>query len=152
MPIYRKTPDSAIDTSIDRVFERHNRALIQLLTDVGERCIVEARGGNGKQYIDQTGNLRSSVGYVVVKDGNIVSQSDFQQVKGGNEGASEGRVFAGKLKSETSTGIALIVVAGMNYATYVSAKGYNVLDSSELLAENLVSKMLKAVGFKVSKK
>jgi hypothetical protein len=32
-------------------------------------------------------------------------------------------------------GYVLIVVAGMNYATYVEAKGYNVLSTAEHLAQ-----------------
>ena len=35
----------------------------------------------------------------------------------------------------------LIVVAGMNYAAYVQRKGYDVLTSSELLAEQLVRQL-----------
>ena len=37
---------------------------------------------------------------------------------------------------------ALVVVAGMNYAAYVEAKGYNVLSSAEHLAERELPRML----------
>ena len=36
----------------------------------------------------------------------------------------------------------------MRYASFVSAKGYDVLDSAELLAERLVPDMLKRLGLK----
>lgn len=37
-----------------------------------------------------------------------------------------------------------MVVAGMKYATYVEAHNYNVLSSTELVAEKEVPKLLKA--------
>ncbi|MDR1223687.1 MAG: hypothetical protein LBL07_12550, partial [Tannerella sp.] len=89
-----------------------------------------------------------STGYIVVADGNVIRMSDFKQVKQGAEGTSDGEAFARQLIGRFPQGICLIVVAGMKYAACVSAKGYNVLDSSELLAEKLVPKMLKQLGFK----
>jgi len=146
MPIKRLTPDSEIDDYIENLVENKTQVIIRNLCYVGEKCINEARTNGG--YYDQTGNLRSSIGYVVVRDGDIIQMSDFNKVKTGSQGTSDGQSFANKLISEFPQGICLIVVAGMNYATYVSAKGYNVLDSSELLAEKLVPQMLKKLGFK----
>ena len=37
----------------------------------------------------------------------------------------------------------IVVVAGMNYAAYVEAKGYNVLASAEHLAERELPRMLE---------
>jgi len=147
MPIKRETPESKIDEFVESVLQRQNQAIIRSLAYVGEQCINEARSYNGKQYTDQTGNLRSSTGYVVVSDGNIVQIGNFQQIKSGNEGAKEGQSFARQIASQFPKGICLIVVAGMKYASYVSAKGYNVLDSSELLADKLVPQMLQQLGF-----
>jgi len=146
MPIQRLTPNSAIDDYISNLIERKTQVIIRNLCYVGEKCINEARTNGG--YKDQTGNLRSSVGYVVVADGNVIQMSSFEQVKKGTKGASEGQSYAKQLIGKFPQGICLIVVAGMNYATYVSAKGYNVLDSSELLAEKLVPEMLEKLGFK----
>ena len=47
-----------------------------------------------------------------------------------------------KIGKETK-GVALVVVAGMNYAAYVEAKGYNVLSSAEHLAERELPRMLE---------
>lgn len=74
--------------------------------------------------------------------------SSFDVVKEGVEGAKGGKEYAMKLVRDFPKGIVLIVVAGMNYASHVSAKGYDVLDSSELLAEKLVPQMLRKLGFK----
>jgi hypothetical protein len=146
MPLQRLTPDSAIEGCITELIERKEREIVRSLCYVGERCVNEARSYNGKAYTDQTGNLRSSTGYVVVEDGNIVQTGGFGQVKNGGQGMSDGRGFAMQLSGRFPQGICLIVVAGMKYASYVSAKGYNVLDSSELLAERLVPQMLNQLG------
>ena len=69
-------------------------------------------------------------------------------MKGGGQGSSEGKAYVQTLVSKFPQGIALIVVAGMNYASYVSAKGYNVLDTAEVLAQRLVPQMLQQLGFK----
>ena len=50
--------------------------------------------------------------------------------------------------SQNPAGIVLIVVAGMDYAAYVEAKGLNVLDTSEIMAKKLVRRTLKRLGFK----
>ena len=74
--------------------------------------------------------------------------SSFDTVKEGREGSRGGKEYAMQLVRDFPHGIVLIVVAGMNYASYVSAKGYDVLDGSELLADKLVPQMLQQLGFK----
>ena len=101
-------------------------------------------------YTDQTGNLRSSIGYVVVKDGIIVENGKSQKYLEGTLGEGEGVKFARQLAADAPRkGIVLIVSAGMNYAAYVEARGYNVLTSAELLADSLVPQILTSIGFKV---
>ena len=144
MPIKRLTPKAEIDRFIAARIEAINNALVYNMCAIGEQVVNAAR--STKSYKDQTGNLRSSIGYAVSVDGNIVQMSSFDVVKNGGKGATEGKEFALQLIKDYPQGIVLIVVAGMNYATYVSAKGYDVLDSSELLAEKLVPQMLKKLG------
>ena len=136
--------------AIDQLTERAEDAILNILMYVGESCITEARD-NGS-YMDQTGNLRSSIGYVVVRDGKIVGMKVGEQVKEGTEGKGKAESYMTRLASEHSTGISLIVVAGMNYAVYVEGRGKNVLSSAELLAERLVPQMLEQLGFIVRKK
>lgn len=150
MPIKLVTPLSEIEAYIDKAAENVRNVIIDTLCEVGSRCITEARD-NGN-YVDQTGNLRSSIGYVVVVDGQIVRKNVVDLVKNGTEGTKEAEAFLERLASEHSSGICLIVVAGMNYASYVEGRGYNVLTSAELLAERLVPQLLEQIGFKVSKK
>lgn len=144
MPIVQITPQSQIDDYFQKQLALREKAIIQTLNFVGVTCVNEARQ-NG-DYMDQTGNLRSSIGYVVLKDGVVVNKSKFEQVKSGKEGKRDGASFLTELISENLKGIVLIVVAGMNYAAYVETNR-NVLMSSELLAERLVPQMLKQLGF-----
>lgn len=146
MPIKRLTPTAEIDRYIAGRVEAIKKALVHNLCAVGEQVLNTARLTNS--YKDQTGNLRSSIGYVVSVDGEIVQMGSFDTVKEGGEGAKGGKEYAMQLVRDFPKGIVLIVVAGMNYASYVSAKGYDVLDSSELLADKLVPQMLGKLGFK----
>ena len=135
--------------------DRMMQAVIYNLKVIGEKCVNEARNlpslsrdderaekPHQPNYIDDTGNLRSSIGYVLIVDGQIVSESSFEVVGKGKEGSEAGKSFAESLVKDHPTGIALVVVAGMRYAEYVAAKGYDVLDSAGLLGEQLVSKLM----------
>lgn len=151
MPIQMTTTSRQIKADYDRMYNsRVMKAIINTMRYVGEMCVQEARD-NGS-YTDQTGNLRSSIGYVVVKDGIIVENGNSQKYLEGTLGESEGVKFARQLAADAPRkGIVLIVSAGMNYAAYVEARGYNVLTSAELLADSLVPQILTSIGFKVKK-
>lgn len=149
MPFRLATPDSELDVYIDAKLEKARQAIINIFSYVGDSCITEARD-NGS-YMDQTGNLRSSIGYAVVVDGQIVSSKVFEQVKDGVAGKGEATAFLSRLASEHKTGICLIVVAGMNYAVYVEGRGKNVLTSATLLADRLVPQMLEQLGFTIKR-
>ena len=125
MPIKRLTPTAEIDRYITGRVEAIKKAIVYNLCAVGEQVLNAARLTNS--YKDQTGNLRSSIGYIVAVDGEIVQMSSFDTVKEGREGSRGGKEYAMQLVRDFPHGIVLIVVAGMNYASYVSAKGYDVL-------------------------
>lgn len=146
MPIRQITTMSEIDRYTEQKLKGLEQAVIRTLTYCGELCLNVARSTNS--YKDQTGNLRSSIGYVVTVDGRIVNQSDFETVKKGGDGSKQGAAFAKQLVRRFPKGICLIVVAGMDYAVHVKNRGYDVLDSSELTADRIVPYMLKQLGFK----
>lgn len=143
------TPETEIDAYIDASIEKARNSIVQCLMFVGESCVTEARD-NGS-YMDQTGNLRSSIGYAVVVDGQIARSKVSEQVKDGVAGKGEATAFLSRLASEHKTGICLIVVAGMNYAVYVEGRGKNVLTSAKLLADRLVPQMLEQLGFTIKR-
>ena len=145
MPITQLTPMSEIERYTEEQIERLKISILRTFMYIGEACLNKARSADS--YKDQTGNLRSSLGYVVAVDGRVVYQSDFQTVKQGRDGSEKGAAFAKKLVRRFPHGVCLIVVAGMEYAAHVKNKGYDVLDSSELLADRIVPSMLKQLGF-----
>ena len=146
MPIKQLTPPADFENHLFERIQRLEAIFIRRMFYIGDKCVTVARSTDS--YEDQTGNLRSSIGYVIAKDGKIIGNSTFEAVKGGAEGSAEGLEFAKKIVAQFPEGIVLIVVAGMNYAKHVSARGYDVLDSSELLAQKLVPQMLKQLGLK----
>lgn len=146
MPIKQTTPMSEIDKYTEQRLKSLEQAVIRTLAYCGEVCLNVARSTNS--YKDQTGNLRSSIGYVVAVDGRIINQSDFQTVKTGGQGSKKGAEFAKHIARRFPKGICLIVVAGMEYAVHVKNKGYDVIDSAELTADRIVPQMLKQLGFK----
>ncbi|MEG2771981.1 MAG: hypothetical protein RR960_06530 [Alistipes sp.] len=130
------TQVSEIDAYINSEIDRLHRLIIGNFCSLGEKCIIEARDRTQEaSWFDHTGNLRSSIGYVVVCNGQIVNLSGFDQVLQGSEGSTTGRGLAERLARSYKTGYALIVVAGMNYAAYVEAmENKCVLVSAELFA------------------
>lgn len=148
MPGKMITPIKVIGDHIKASVEAKMKVIINKFCYVGEQCIVEARD-NG-DYTDQTGNLRSSIGYAVLWNGKIIQKECADKVKIGDEGTSKGEKFlSDRIKKAQKKGVVLIVTAGMNYAEYVEAKGYNVLSSAELKAGPLIKQLLTQIGFKI---
>ena len=117
------------------------RRQIECLQELGEMCVTHARSVPKEQgFEDQTGNLRSSIGYMVFVDG-VAVHSFYDQVKEGATGTKAGEELATKVGEETK-GVCLVVTAGMNYAIYLEAKGRDVLTSAEHLAERELPRML----------
>lgn len=141
------TPQSAIAAFFEQHIQRLEGNIVRNMCYVGERCVNTARSSH--TYRDQTGNLSSSIGYAVSIDGHVVQCSSFQVVLNGSEGAKDGLEYVRDVISKYPQGIVLVIVAGKNYAVYVSDKGYDVLDSAETLAETLVPRMMKQLGFNV---
>lgn len=153
-----------VDISLDKVAkmmgnqtERVEQMLIRRLQYIGEECITiarnlgeEYRGLSAEElearrhqphqpnYIDDTGNLRQSIGYLVAKDGKVL-KSDLKNANAEN--------LASSVLNDHKEGIVLIMVAGMEYAESVTAKGYDVLSSAAITAKvkflEYVKKMFK---------
>lgn len=135
---------SEINAAIKAEAERADTLTIRALSYLGEVCVIEARNRpQESSWFDQSGNLRSSVGYVIAHNGKIIRYSEFNQVKRGDDGVKEGQELAAELAQRYINGYVLVVVAGMNYAEYVEAMdNKNVLASAELLARRELPKMM----------
>lgn len=143
--IYLKTPRKRISSAIDNQVIKSEQIAIQLLSYIGERCVEIARQRGS--YNDITGNLRSSIGYTVTKNGREIIGGFPKQYSGskgnGKLGAQKANQLLKKLTPKYKTGLALIVCAAMGYAEYVEAVHHkDVITSAELLAEELANKLL----------
>lgn len=169
---------AAISAMFESLIEEAEEAFILLLKRAGEEFVKLARQ-NGA-YQDWTGNLRSSIGYVIVEDGNITFESSFANVQGagentaivnyktksgkevkfttkgrsgnGSEGSKVGRQLCAELAKEYSTGIYLVGVAGMQYAAAVEAKGKDVISLSADKTDDFVVDMAKRLFDRLSAK
>lgn len=144
---------SEIDALIEAEAKRVDKLIIQALAGLGDECVTEARDRSQEDsWFNQIGNLRSSVGYVVVAHGKIVKRSGFETIMSGSEGFLIGKRLAEELAKNYSSGYALIVVAGMHYAEYVEAKeSKSVLASAELLAHTEVYNMVEKLRNQIAK-
>ena len=74
MGFTKKTPDSAFSNFLDETKQVVFRRAIKAFVYVGEACLSEARlNGN---YIDRTGNLRNSIGYAVLFNGEVITSAE----------------------------------------------------------------------------
>lgn len=146
MPIRPQQTLADINRQLEIEVERLKRATLRCYLIAGEEVLNAAR--STQSYKDQTGNLRSSIGYVVVCDGQIVQMSEFSLSDKGSDrvtGQQTGKSYIRQLAAKYPSGIALIVVAGMNYAVHVQ-KRFDVLDSAELKAEEIIPQLLATLN------
>lgn len=122
--------NGAVAAKVQEFQKRLESATVFLLQYMGEELTRYAREQHN--YTDQTGNLTNSIGYAVVRNGKIVNYGG--EIKSG-DGAAEGLKIAQKMAANASSSFSLLIVAGMNYAAYVEAKGYNVILPAELKAK-----------------
>ena len=146
--IVSKTDMRKLKSGLKRKMSDIVKHLIRQLSFIGEECIKIARE-NGN-YNDITGNLRSSIGYVVLLDGKPIINGQSKQFKGkkgnGGAGAPAAKALLKRLQAKFPWGVVLIVCAGMNYAAYVEAIHHkDVLTSAELKADILAKKLLKGL-------
>lgn len=118
-PLWTRTD---VHRFFEKAAERAESVISEMLKRAGEEFVRIAREeGN---YIDRTGNLRSSIGYVVLKNGKPLFQ-DFRVSDGVGSDKKTGKEtverLAAELAAEYNSGYVLIGMAGMKYAVYVEA-------------------------------
>ena len=123
-----------------KVFER---VIIREMEILVARLENHAKDNAG--YQDQTANLKNSIGGVVLKDGRAVSYSGFS-----GDGGDEGRNYIDSLIGNFGGGYVVLIVAGMEYASYVeNYHNLNVLKKSELLLPMEMNKMFEKIKSKI---
>ena len=128
-----------------RVYETLQEQIIIQLQYLGQECVSRIRGrGQSESWIDRTGNLRSSIGSAVYEDGKKKLSTAFESVFGGQEGSEAGKRMIDALAKEYSQTYAMVVVAGMDYASYVeNMNGKDVLASTRLWAESVIGERIE---------
>ena len=144
--------DIRLVTSINTIDELFRKAA-QIIFDrvqynlnyLGLLCVRRIRDRKGSDsWYDQSGNLRSSIGYAIFSHGRKEIESAFDTVLGGSEGSQKGREMVEELARKYSDTYALVVVAAMEYAEYVEAiESKDVLASTEIFAKSEVQKYLQ---------
>jgi hypothetical protein len=144
MGIKCHTSAKDIDEFLRRAAKLIQEYMLRALTKLGEESIARIRDRSAQEsWIDHTGNLRSSVGYSVYDYGVKFMQSSFATVLGGSKGRSEGMRMVQELAQEYSNVFALVVVAAMDYASYVEAvNSRDVLESTRIWAMSVVEQRL----------
>ena len=103
MGIVPKYTRQEIKQLLARRIEFINRAIILQLQRLGEKCVNHAREIDKTiGFEDQTGNLRSSIGYVIYLNGKPMGEN-FEKVKGGDEGIEKGRKFSERGRRKVSS-------------------------------------------------
>lgn len=126
---------NTLQSKIEGNLRKWQIAKAQKLADAGEILVKIAISTRG--YQDRTGDLTNSIGYAVFFDGKIFAEW-FTSGKAGQI-AREKAYEYGKKQGR----ITLVVVAGMNYASYVESQGFNVLASAEQISKTMIPKLLK---------
>lgn len=142
-------------TGIDEAFNEIQKAVRKLDTEIitrlsyiGQKVVDGIRDGSLSDWNDHTGNLRSSIGYCVLANGSVVERQGFQVVLEGQQGSINGSAFLDSLVASADTkGYVLIIVAGMNYASYVEdIYGKPVLALGRLEAERMIAEMIQTLN------
>lgn len=142
--IPRFTTDD-IKRRLDAFLDEVQRQQIRRLQMLGEMCVQHAREvPSDIGFSDRTGNLRSSIGYSIFVDG-VAVHSSYEVVKDGVEGAKAGQDLATRVGNQTS-GVCLVVTAGMNYALHVESQGRDVITSAEELAREELPRLMNRLA------
>jgi hypothetical protein len=150
----RVTSTIDFDKFFDIVQKTIHEELSKTLAYLGEQCVARIRDRSAEDsWIDRTGNLRSSIGYAVYDYGKKVVESSFESVLNGSTGSVKGKRYVDSLASQYADTLALVVVAGMDYAEHVEAiDSKDVLASTELWAKSVVERYVNEAMSRAEKK
>jgi len=145
MPITRNRVDEDFAAFADQTCKDVEEQIIEVLCKIGAYGYdIAVEHGN---FQDRTGELRSSIGWGVTRDGKLIKSGGFRQILQGWKGVEEGKAALRQMVADSHEGIALIFVAGAEYSIYVEAMGYDVITYSEQRcveeAEKIINSMFK---------
>lgn len=138
------TPSSYMAKAVDSALQVRFLAILRKVAWIAEQAVNEQRnlpsppvemrkGPHQPNYIDDTGNLRNNIGYLLAFDGKPFSVNMLSE---------KSREIASKaLSGKYGKGITLILTAGMEYAEWVQGYGYDVLTTAELFCKKALKEM-----------
>lgn len=147
------TPVKSVDALFREAAKILYSKILYNLSYLGEDCVKRIRDRSGDEsWFDQTGNLRSSIGYAIFSYGKKQIGSAFETVKEGMKGTSQGKKMIKDLAKLYSDTYALVVVAAMEYAECVEAmESKDVLASTEIYAKGKVNRILQKAMYDAEK-
>jgi len=150
MGIEHNINQSAIKRNFDDLKRKLDEKTFEAMSYVGEEAVTHARLIPEEiGFEDQTGNLRSSIGYVLYKDGVLFKDWFRRSPKGrkdGSEGMAAGKAEAIRVAESNPKGWVLVVVAGMEYGeTLEREHGRDVINSAERLTITRMPRALKTI-------
>lgn len=121
---------SKILGDIKKFGDEREKRIVMALARAGAEFANHAKDTG--DYNNVTGNLRNSIGFTVILDGQKKVTNVGGGAKGGHDGRARGREFAAEMAANPSNykGAVLIGFAGMEYASAVESKGRSVITQS----------------------
>lgn len=101
----------------------------------------------GVPYQDHTGNLNSSTGFIIYKDGKVVHQDFRESAKGTDKatGLKEGLSLA-LAELRESSGWGVVLMSGMEYASWVESRGFDVLLGATVNLDSILKEAFNEIG------
>ena len=137
MGIIPQFTQGQINATIDAFESRVISQFIWAYVYMGEEFVNKARVIN--TYTNRTGNLRSSIGYAVIVDGNIFQQ-DIEAV---GDILHETQQLIEELRTRWD-GIVLIGFAGKSYAAAVESYNFDVITGSAPM-DSEIQEMMESI-------
>lgn len=134
----------SIIKQLDNYKSRIDEEMVASLVSAGNTIVNMAKDTH--TYKNRSGNLEASTGFGVVVRGQLVEYGGFDSsFIGGNVGVEKLKSIIDEAKEEYS----IIIVAGMEYATYVERSGYVVLDNARYDGESVLKELLDKINIEI---
>ena len=157
MGVVMQTPQKAVENYLNAVAEKVDETIVRKMCIFGTECVNKVRDRSKEaSWIDHTGNLRSSIGFSVLRGKEVVDIGGFFSTNApegnGSEGQQKGKQYLEKEIALCLGDYTLLLVAGMEYASKVEAiESKDVLASTEIWAKQTWEKALPQIGKDVDK-
>ena len=119
---------SQTEQELKNAVEAIGHKIVEYMHYAGETFIINARQQPGDHaqgfYKDDTGALRKSVQYLIFHDGELIESSESENSIANRSEVQE-LIKPGCFQ--------LIGIAGMNYASIVESKGFNVITNQQMI-------------------